>query len=713
MPEESLNSNHARRLSVTCRHIDKLLADMENALSVASSKNAFPEYLSDVTPAQRRVIEDYVARIRAQLARVLDGQGIERPEPSIPVSRSLHTALTFIAIAVEELQPKYMRGYGEVPPAAAVELNGIASELLGLVSQLDQYVMRGVGENLQDRLQRLEQQGDEVALLKRLETIISEQGLVEFRSTVSMILDRLEDNLFEIAVFGRVSSGKSSLLNATLGTDVLPVGVTPITAVPTRIIYGEAPLVNVWFANRSPEQFEISRLADFVAEQRNPGNEKHVTRIVLQMSSPRLRDGIVFVDTPGLGSLATRGAAETLAYLPRCDLGVVLIDAGSTLTPDDLKTIQTLYEAGTPANVLLSKADLLIAEDRAQVTEYVKDHIQSELNLKTQVHPVSAMPAGRDLLTQWFENDIAPLYSQRQDLKLRSIRRKIGTLQQSVEAALRSRLRSKGHEPAVGSEKLRDVEARLRQASGKLQETRATARKITDEIGDLASRSLWNAAADLVELWSKGSNESGTHQVVLHAVNQTVQEKAKALHDLLHSLGRELYESLRSTAETLKLTDAPTAEEFSTLLREMPVFDVGPISLTVERPTVALVFGPRFAERRIANKLARSIGPQILRALSAYRQLACDWSDRAVIQVQRRFDAYANGYRAQLERMVGSHELSSEQEQTIRRSLNTLRESQAKEPGRRFRSGTGCAGVSGTLKSVRAGERNTTTWSSI
>jgi hypothetical protein len=118
MPEESLNSNHARRLSVTCRHIDKLLGDMESALRVSDSKNAFPEYLLDITPAQRRVIEDHIARIRAQLIRVLDGQGIERPGASIPVSRSLHTALTFIAIAAEELQPKYMRGYGEVPPCS-------------------------------------------------------------------------------------------------------------------------------------------------------------------------------------------------------------------------------------------------------------------------------------------------------------------------------------------------------------------------------------------------------------------------------------------------------------------------------------------------------------------------------------------------------------------------------------------------------------------
>ena len=109
MPEASanlLNSNHERRLSVTCRHIDKLLADMENSLNVSASKLAFPQYSSDLSPAQRRVIEDYIGRIRAQLIRVLDGQGMERPPADIPVSRSLHVNLTFVDIAAEELKPE-------------------------------------------------------------------------------------------------------------------------------------------------------------------------------------------------------------------------------------------------------------------------------------------------------------------------------------------------------------------------------------------------------------------------------------------------------------------------------------------------------------------------------------------------------------------------------------------------------------------------------
>jgi len=57
--------------------------------------------------------------------------------------------------------------------------------------------------------------------------IITAHGLVEFRGTLSMLLDRMEGAAFEVGVFGRVSSGKSSLLNYILQTDVLPIGVTP------------------------------------------------------------------------------------------------------------------------------------------------------------------------------------------------------------------------------------------------------------------------------------------------------------------------------------------------------------------------------------------------------------------------------------------------------------------------------------------------------
>jgi GTP-binding protein EngB required for normal cell division len=669
----SLNSNHERRLSVTCRHIDKLLAEMESALNVSTSKLAFPQYAPDLSPAQRRVIEDYIGRIRAQLIRVLDGQGMERPTADIPVSRSLHSYLTFVDIATEELKPEYMRGYGEVPPAAAVELNGIAGELQGLVRQLDQYLMRGSRENLQERLERLEQTGDEIPVLRKLESVISEHGLVEFRSTVSMILDRLEDNSFEIAIFGRVSSGKSSLLNAMLGIDVLPVGVTPITAVPTRLLFGETPVVHVWFANRTPEEFDIAHLPEFVAEQLNRGNEKHVTRIVVQLPSTRLREGIAFVDTPGLGSLATRGAAETLAYLPRCDLGVVLIDAGSTLTPDDLQTIQILYDAAIPAMVLLSKADLLTLEDRSRVIGYVKDHIKEELNLDLAVRAVSVMAGSKDLVAQWFEEDIAPLYGQRQELKLRSIRRKLGALRQSVEMALRTRLRRKDQISPKKVEQLRVVEAELRQASGRLEEMKKIARGVANDLEYSSTRTLRFAAATVVESWSKqGAGDEAVPGIVRNAVTWTVQEQTESLRRRMDAMAHKLHETLGATAKVLEVEDVPGEQEFAGVVREMPAFDSGDLNIDLTRPFLFSLLGENISRSIVTKRLAGMIGGQLTKSLSAYHALLYDWSERTLGQIQRRFDAYANGYRAQVERLVGDHVSPAEQESAIRRDLEGL-----------------------------------------
>ena len=129
---EMLNESQQRRLRVTCEYIDKQLSEIEAVMNQASSQAVFPRYASEIPQAQRKTIEGYLARIRARLLRVLEGQNIKQPKPSIPPAHALNVSLTFIEIAIEELYPKYMRGYGAVPESVAADLNGIVGELLGL-----------------------------------------------------------------------------------------------------------------------------------------------------------------------------------------------------------------------------------------------------------------------------------------------------------------------------------------------------------------------------------------------------------------------------------------------------------------------------------------------------------------------------------------------------------------------------------------------------
>jgi GTP-binding protein EngB required for normal cell division len=669
----SLNEFQARRLRVTCQYIDKLLGEVEEILNLAASKAAFPRYSGDVAPAQRRTVEDYISRIRAQLVRVLDGQGISREKPSIPASRAIHVALGTIDIAVEELKPQYMRGYGDLPEAAATELNGIVGELRGLVSKLDRYLAEGVGQDLKLRLRRLEQKNNDLELLSRIEDVVAHRGLVEFRTTVASILDRAEDKTFEIALFGRVSSGKSSLLNAILEASVLPVGVTPVTAVPTRLAYGEKPSMRVSFAEAPARTMEVGRLAEFATEQQNPGNAKHVTRISVALPALRLRDGVTFVDTPGLGSLATSGAAETLAYLPKCDLGVVLIDAGSTLTTEDLQTILTLQEAAVPTNVLLSKADLLGLADREKIIEYVRQHIRSECNLELDVRPVSVLPSHKELLSRWFEEQILPLYGHSQELRASSLQRKIGALRESVISALQVQFQRTETSTLGTEDEIRGAEARLRHATGLIEKTKAEWERDLERNGFDVSDGFLTASARLMDEWRRNpGTDIPAEKIIRDSILQVVQQRVKKLHDSLETLALELRDDLKMSAADLGIGDVPGEDEFQSLVRGTPIFDPGSLIVSVARSRFSALFGRRFAEKQLAKRLHHELGEALNKTLGNYSDVLREWTRRVTNQLLQRFETYGERYRAQAERSLGGKDLTREEAHALQEDLKLL-----------------------------------------
>jgi GTP-binding protein EngB required for normal cell division len=673
-PGESLNPYQANRLRITCQYIDKLLGEIEGVLNATTSKAAFPRYAADILPAQRRTIDDYIARVRAQLVRILEGQEIEREKASIPASRAVHVNLGAIDIAAEELKPKYMRGYGEVPESVATELNGIVGELSGLIHRFDRYLSEGIGEDLKARLERLDQSGNNLDLLKNIEEAVRDRGLVEFRPSIAAILDRAEDRSFEIAVFGRVSAGKSSLLNAVLETDALPVGVTPITAVPTRIVHAEEPSLTVWFSEGPSKQLEVAHLPEFATEQQNPGNAKHVVRLILALPSPRLRGGVAFVDTPGLGSLATSGATETLAYLPKCDLGVLLIDAGSTLTADDLQTIMALQQAAIPVNILLSKADLLGPEDRERIVYYVKQQIEAECKLDLPVHQVSVLPSCLGMLNEWFERQIIPLYAHSQDLRAASLRRKIGALRDSVAAALESRLRRGDRSFTQSRDRAQAAEARLRKTTGTIEEMQSVCRRYTEGAGSSEPEAIQEASKRFLHAWS-GSNHGLVlpGQLVRDSITQFVQVQVRRLQTEVTTLAAQLGADLRRCAADLGVPDAPGEEEFQSLVRGSPVFESPVFTMVLSPSAFFRLLGERAEERFVARQISRQLLPPFHAALGTYWQMVKTWADSVIGQVDQKFETYAENYRAQAEQALGGRELTKDELDGIEGSLARIK----------------------------------------
>jgi Dynamin family len=153
--------------------------------------------------------------------------------------------------------------------------------------------------------------------------------------------DRLAAGRYFVVVCGEFRRGKSSLLNALVERPGLfPVDVDVTTCAVVTLWWGDQESAVVYFAPTdpgdpdsapAPERIPSERVAEFVTEQANARNYKHVLRVEVAAPIPQLQSGLVLVDTPGVGSVNPGHTAATRAFLPRADAVLFVASAVEAL----------------------------------------------------------------------------------------------------------------------------------------------------------------------------------------------------------------------------------------------------------------------------------------------------------------------------------------------------------------------------------------------
>ena len=121
----------------------------------AASKRVFPRYIGDITPLERKAIEDDIARLRGQLLQLLAGHAVAPEKPRISASHSIHVGPTSVEIAIAELDPRYLRGYGPVSAEGATGLYGVVAELQSAVMELHRYIPQSPSGDLRETVETL------------------------------------------------------------------------------------------------------------------------------------------------------------------------------------------------------------------------------------------------------------------------------------------------------------------------------------------------------------------------------------------------------------------------------------------------------------------------------------------------------------------------------------------------------------------------------
>ncbi len=220
------------------------------------------------------------------------------------------------------------------------------------------------------------------------------------------------ERILNIAVFGRFKAGKSSFLNHLLGKPVLPVGVIPVTSVITQIEFGAREAAEVRFLDGRVESISPAQVGDFVSEAINPGNVKQVALVHIELPEIQRYRGIRFVDTPGLESVFAHNSEASMGWLPNAGLALVAVGVDPPLSRHDIELIQNLSHYTPNISILLTKVDLMEADERSQVEVFIHEQLARYGNGSVPVLPYSVRPGFDHLRTQLEERLLSPVRAE-------------------------------------------------------------------------------------------------------------------------------------------------------------------------------------------------------------------------------------------------------------------------------------------------------------
>lgn len=190
---------------------------------------------------------------------------------------------------------------------------------------------------------------------------------------------KLAEDRFTLAVLGQFKRGKSLLMNAIIGRELLPIGVLPLTSAITVLKYGPTERLVVHRENWGyPDELPVSALADYVTEKGNPSNEKKIKIASVELPVPFLRRGIEFVDTPGVGSAIIANTATTYSFLPECDAVLFVTSVDTPMTSLELAFLKDIRDYVDKIFFVVNKSDLVPDKERGEVLEFVAETIREQ-----------------------------------------------------------------------------------------------------------------------------------------------------------------------------------------------------------------------------------------------------------------------------------------------------------------------------------------------
>ncbi len=205
-------------------------------------------------------------------------------------------------------------------------------------------------------------------------------------------VEQFSSKTYRVAVIGEFKRGKSSLVNALLGMEILPTDILPTTAVINRVIYSLDQKIVIYFKNGETKESTIDSLADYATKLDKEKEQfaETIQEIVVHYPSVLGQNHIELIDTPGLNDNESI-TETTLSVLGNIDTAIVVISATIPLSMTEQNLICDLIKQTDVYNLTFAVTFIDRVSDEEDEQDRVVELIKSRLSEDTLRHFIESV----------------------------------------------------------------------------------------------------------------------------------------------------------------------------------------------------------------------------------------------------------------------------------------------------------------------------------
>ncbi len=364
---------------------------------------------------------------------------------------------------------------------------------------------------------------------------VSAHGISAFARAAA---ERVAEGRFFLACVGQFKRGKSTLINALAGREILPTGVAPVTSVPTVVRYGPQLSARVRFATGVWIDVDPATISAYVSEDENPGNEKSVAAVEVFAPGELLEMGVNLVDTPGLGSVFAANSAATREFIPHIDAALVVLGADPPISGEERALVAALAPPVGEILFVLNKSDRVSGAESTAAAEFTRRVLCETLG-RANFHLFHVSARERcDCATP--TRDWQALESALRDLCVRSGRSLVDAANRRAFSIVAARLL------AILRNERRTLTEPLEQSEQRIAALEATLRDAQSHLGDLSA--LLAAQQQRITAAS-GQRREAFLRTAMRACREKLRERSARFHRRRN--GRALRRALNRVAQQI------------------------------------------------------------------------------------------------------------------------------------------------------------------